>query len=69
MNTIMIGSDDFQKPFRPCALDESSLSIGRVNCHLSRHLTLDRTVILRPVIVHIFVAMVIQNIVCYMGNQ
>ena len=31
MNTNMTGLDGFQKPLRPCALDESSLSIGRVN--------------------------------------
>ena len=30
MNTHMIGLDGFQKSLRPCALDESSLSIKRV---------------------------------------
>ena len=30
MNTNMTGKDDFQKYLRPCALEESSLSIGRV---------------------------------------
>ena len=27
------GLDGFQKSLRPCTLDESSLSIGRVNMH------------------------------------
>ena len=31
MNTIMIGFRCFSKSLRPCALDEISLSIGRVN--------------------------------------
>ena len=31
MNTNNIGSDGFEKSVHPCALDESSLSIGRVN--------------------------------------
>ena len=30
MNTNMTGLDVFQKSFYPCALDKSSLSIGRV---------------------------------------
>ena len=30
MNTNMTGLDDFQKSPRPCALNESSLSIERV---------------------------------------
>ena len=30
-NEIPKGLDDFQTSLRPCALDESSLSIGRVN--------------------------------------
>ena len=30
------GLDDFQKSLHPCALDESSLSIGRVNAHSSQ---------------------------------
>ena len=30
MNTDMTGYNGFQKTLRPCALDESSLSIGRV---------------------------------------
>ena len=31
---ILIGEglDGFQKSFHPCALDQSSLRIGRVNC-------------------------------------
>ena len=33
MNTNMTGLDGFQKSLRPCGLDESSLSIGRVNMH------------------------------------
>ena len=31
MNTNMTGLDGFQKSLCPCALDKSSLSIGRVN--------------------------------------
>ena len=30
MNTTRQGSDGFQNSLRPCALDESGLSIGRV---------------------------------------
>ena len=33
MNTNKQGLDGFQKSLRPCALDESSLSIGRVSIH------------------------------------
>ena len=35
MNTNMTGTglDGFQKSLHPCALDESSLSIGRVNLY------------------------------------
>ena len=31
MSTYKTGLDGFQKILHPCALDESSLSIGRVN--------------------------------------
>ena len=31
MNINLTGLKKIQKPLRPCALDESSLSIGRVN--------------------------------------
>ena len=31
MNTSMAGLVGFQRTFRPCALDESSLSINRIN--------------------------------------
>ena len=32
MITNMTGLDGFQKSLRPCTLEESSLSIGRVRC-------------------------------------
>ena len=35
VNTNMTGLDGFQKSLHPCALDESSISIGRVNMILS----------------------------------
>ena len=34
MSTNMSVLDGFQKYLHSCALDESSLSIGRVNCYL-----------------------------------